>query len=382
MANLEHVEILKQGVEVWNQWRICNPEIKPDLEFADFSGAYLCGANLCGSLLAKTNFSQTNLSAVNFKGSNLFEANFTDALLNQADFSSLYLRNVNFTKADSKDAIFMSANIESSNLTEANFNHVFLVDAKVVRSNLHNTSLAESLISFSWFVEGTFTNTDFSNAFMGSALFADCDLSTAKGLQTVQHDFASTIGIDTFYKSDGKIPEVFLRGCGVPEDFITYAKSLTTNPIDFYSCFISFTEKDDAFSERLYNDMQAKGVRCWRWKEDAKWGRTLRKEIDEAVRYYDKLVVICSKDSLKAPAVLEEIERALDKEDDLKRKGEDAEVLFPIRIDDFIFDGWESELKVRLTKKNIGDFRDWNGDAEKYRKSVERLVKDLNRPRK
>jgi hypothetical protein len=31
MANQEHLEILKQGVKIWNHWRKEHPEIKPDL---------------------------------------------------------------------------------------------------------------------------------------------------------------------------------------------------------------------------------------------------------------------------------------------------------------------------------------------------------------
>jgi hypothetical protein len=31
MANPEHLEILKQGVEAWNEWREKNPDIEPDL---------------------------------------------------------------------------------------------------------------------------------------------------------------------------------------------------------------------------------------------------------------------------------------------------------------------------------------------------------------
>lgn len=186
----------------------------------------------------------------------------------------------------------------------------------------------------------------------------------------------TTIGIETIYRSGGNIPEVFLRGCGVPDDFITYARSLTTQPIQFYTCFISFTEADDAFSERLYNDLQAKGVRCWRWKEDAKWGKTLMRSIDEAVRVYDKLIVICSEQSLNAPAVVREIERALQKEDDLARQGKEAEVLFPIRLDDYIFTGWHHHRKADVVAKNVGDFRSWK-DHDSYQRAFGRLLRDL-----
>ena len=44
MGNPEHLEILKQGVEVWNRWRDENDKIKPDLR-----EAYLHGANLSGA---------------------------------------------------------------------------------------------------------------------------------------------------------------------------------------------------------------------------------------------------------------------------------------------------------------------------------------------
>ena len=31
MANEQHIEILKQGVDIWNPWRDINSEILPDL---------------------------------------------------------------------------------------------------------------------------------------------------------------------------------------------------------------------------------------------------------------------------------------------------------------------------------------------------------------
>ncbi|WP_181256577.1 hypothetical protein [Merismopedia glauca] len=43
MANPEHLHILKQGVEVWNQWREKNYRIEIDLSGADLSEANLNG---------------------------------------------------------------------------------------------------------------------------------------------------------------------------------------------------------------------------------------------------------------------------------------------------------------------------------------------------
>src|SRR5205085_12594188 len=91
--------------------------------------------------------------------------------------------------------------------------------------------------------------------------FADNDLSEVKGLERVIRFGPSSIGIDTLYKSDGKIPEVFLRGCGVPDDFITYIHSLTVQPIQFYSCFISYSTRDEEFARRLYSRMRDEHLR-------------------------------------------------------------------------------------------------------------------------
>ncbi|HEX8887923.1 MAG TPA: TIR domain-containing protein [Pyrinomonadaceae bacterium] len=98
--------------------------------------------------------------------------------------------------------------------------------------------------------------------------------------------------------------------------------------------------------------------------------------IDEAVRIYDKLIVICSRQSLNSPAVIREIERALQKEDELARQGKEPEVLFPIRLDDYIFTGWNHHRKADVIAMNVEDFRNWHEPGQ-YKKAFERLLRDL-----
>jgi hypothetical protein len=59
---------------------------------------------------------------------------------------------------------------------------------------------------------------------MGWTRVGNVDLRTVQGLATVTDVGPSTIGIDTLYRSNSQIPEGFLRGAGVPEDFISYIK--------------------------------------------------------------------------------------------------------------------------------------------------------------
>ena len=185
------------------------------------------------------------------------------------------------------------------------------------------------------------------------------------------HQGPSSIGIDTVYASQGRIPEVFLRGAGVPDEFITYMRSLVARPIEFYSCFISYASKDQDFAERLHADLQARGVRCWFAPEDMKIGDKIRQRIDEAIRHYDKLLLILSQSSVESTWVEKEVETAFEEESRRKRT-----VLFPVRLDDSVMHtelAWAADIR---RTRHIGDFRAWK-DHDAYRKAFDRLLRDL-----
>ena len=73
MANEEHVEILRQGLHVWNKWRDVNPDIHPDLSGADlievnFNAAKLAMADARGVYLGDANLNRANLTGANLTG--------------------------------------------------------------------------------------------------------------------------------------------------------------------------------------------------------------------------------------------------------------------------------------------------------------------------
>ena len=91
-------------------------------------------------------------------------------------------------------------------------------------------------------------------------------------------------------------------------------KSLVVSPIEYYSCFISYSSKDEDFAKRLYADLQTEHVRCWFAPEDLKIGEKFRPRIDEAIRWYDKLLLVLSENSVNSPWVEKEVETAFEKE--------------------------------------------------------------------
>ena len=394
MANEEHIRILKSGVIEWNRWRLENDySIDPDFSNADlvsldlteatlfhanFDGANLSGSKLSKASLTLTSFREaicvkTDFSDSNLQLANIVKANFSTANLLGADLSNTSVFDSNF-----EGAFLAEANLTNATFADSNLRSVDLIKAKLFGVRLNGVDLTRAKLhgAFLWGVG--LNETDLSDAVVGFTTINNTDLSRTKGLEKIIHDNPCSIGIDTIFMSKGKIPEIFLRKSGIPENLVTYLPSLIRESLEFYNCFISFTEADDLFSEKLYNDLQLAGIRCWRWKEDAKWGKSLMHSIDEAVRLYDKLIVVCSESSLNSPAVIREIERALQREDDLSKQGKSGEVLFPIRLDDYILDGWDHYLKADLVTKNVGDFRTWTTPIS-YQKSLQRLIRDLRK---
>lgn len=114
-------------------------------------------------------------------------------------------------------------------------------------------------------------------------------------------------------------PKCFFGGCGLPDTLIAYVSSIarSQNPIQLYSCFISYSSSDQEFSERLHNDLQAAGVRCWFAPEDLKIGdrcRDERDEIESAIRMHDKLLLVLSDNSVESDWVRSEVEGAFERE--------------------------------------------------------------------
>ena len=202
-------------------------------------------------------------------------------------------------------------------------------------------------------------------------VFGDVDLVGIIGLETLTHFGPSVLDANTMARSQGKIPETFLKGCGVPEIFIKFISSLLNQPIQFYSCFISYSSKDQDFAERLYADLQNKGVRCWFAPKDMKIGDPIRDRIDQSIRIHDKLLLILSEHSINSEWVEDEGESAYEQEQ--KRN---TTVFFPIRLDDAVMDtekAWAAKLR---RSRHIGDFTNWK-DHDSYVNAFERLLRDL-----
>jgi len=367
MANEEQLRRLKvDGVAAWNKWREANPDEKIDLSGADLGGAALGGAE----------FGDAYLGGARFIGADLTEANFSGAGLLAAD-----LRVATVIGANLKDAAFTGARFEKADLTAANLDGADLGEANLAETKLAHANLSGAKLLLANLAGADLRGADLTGAAAGFTILADIDLSVVKGLETVNHVGPSSIGIDTIYRSRGKIPEIFLRGCGVPEAFILQMNALVgaIEPIQFYSCFISYSTADREFAERLYIDLQAKNVRCWCAAHDIQAGKKIHEQIDKAIRDYDKLLLILSENSMSSEWVKTEIAMACQRESHENRR-----MLFPLRLAPFeAIRNWKcpdadtgKDLAREIREFHIPDFSAWK-DHDAYKKALDDLLHAL-----
>ncbi len=367
MAQQEHLDLIRQGVDVWNAWRKEHLDTKVDLSKAnlrsiDLSSAYFTGVHFSGADLR-----ETNLGFANFSGADLREADLREANLTRANFSNANLSNANLelsylSRTDFLGAYLNGASFSNTTLINADFYGANLSRVNLSRAYLYGTNLSNAILS-----EANFSNTE-----VIFTIFGDVDLRVVHGLETILHKGPSTIGTDTLLRSEGDIPEIFLRGAGLSDSFIEYARSLTQRPIEYYTCFISYSSKDQDFVERLYADLQSNNVRCWYAPEDMKIGDKIRTRIDECIRMYDKLLLVLSQHSVTSSWVEAEVESALEKE----QRHNNKSVLFPIMLDDSVMrtnQAWAADIS---RTRHIGDFTRWK-EHDAYQRGLKKLLKDL-----
>ena len=205
MANPQHLALVRKGAFAIAEWRRSNPTERLDLGSANLGHADLRQADLRQADLAHANLARADLAYAD-----LYEAYLFDANLSRANLRQTWLANADLASAD---------------LSGANLNG----------AHLHGVRFYRSVV----------VGADFSNAKLGNSLFADVDLSRARGLATVEQWAPSSVGIDTLLVSllgagNELTPELrtFFRGAGVPGELLNEITRIAAE-VKYDRCFIA-----------------------------------------------------------------------------------------------------------------------------------------------
>ncbi len=136
MADKKQLEILEQGVIVWNRWRAENPDKKVSLHRANLRERKLDGVNLRKANLRRANLSLADLSGADLTEAKLSRADLRGSTLSSADLRGADLRGADLFGAYLSTADLSQADLSGADLTRTYLNHCILVETTLVRAYL------------------------------------------------------------------------------------------------------------------------------------------------------------------------------------------------------------------------------------------------------
>jgi uncharacterized protein YjbI with pentapeptide repeats len=279
-----------------------------------------------------------------------------------AHMTNTCLRHADFTGADFSAADLRGAMFEGSILTDANFSG----------ANLLGAHFDDATLTRAKFSGATIRNTGFARAACEWTVFDAVDLSSAIGLESIEHRAPSQVSLSTLYRSGGRVPDAFLSGThpDIPEDTLRKLRdSLRALPFEYHSCFISYAHADAPFVDALTDQLRKAGIGFWRDAVSLRVGEPFEVGIAQAIGRFDRFLVVLSAAALQSQWVRKEAELAWN----LRR-----EDIVPIRLDDAVLrEGDEFWVKLR-NGPHIGDFSRWP-ERRHFRAEIDRLVAALRR---
>jgi uncharacterized protein YjbI with pentapeptide repeats len=334
--------IIRRGVDAWNTWKAAHRGGEPEMSGVDLSGLSLEAVDFSNMVMRGSKFCTAELALSNFSYSDLRDTNFSGAKMRLAQLDHSDLSNSDLRRTDLREATLIA-----TKLTDA-----LVIDADLSEVNLSKAELSRTVIVRS-------------------------DLRNAKGLKECVNLGSCSFDVATALK--GNLQTTVLDGLGISE--LPAIAALEAVPsVEFYSCFISYSAKDQAFADRLYADLQSNGVRCWFAPHDIRGGRKIHEQIDEAIRVHDKLLLILSEHSMASDWVGTEIANARERESREKKQ-----MLFPITIAPFEeVKNWKqmdgdsgADVAKKVREYYIPDFSSWEKDHAAYQREFEKLVAAL-----
>jgi uncharacterized protein YjbI with pentapeptide repeats len=375
------------------------------LDGADLTNASLSGAQLRHCILRRLNVRGASLDHVSFEGSRIEDscvdesdlrfASFVGTKVDRTKFASCSFSDAHVRAAYVRHSEFVSCNFSRAHLTQANFENCDLVDVRFSSAHLVSCRFAKSLIR-SPRLDGALVRdlrletSSIEDVTISATSFSGTDLTPLLNTRIAHQGFSSVDyqSVAMTLLSNPCHPlkidphpalRRFLENCGMSKVAVMYLidsiRSLDPTQLRslMQSTFISYGAPDEEFATKLNADLEKNGVTTFFFPFDAEFGKKLHttmRQVDD----YDRIILICSAQSLQRRGVQYEIEKVLERE---AREGGQS-LLIPISIDAFVFGEWapdRKELKQEILNRVVADF----SVPEKYDDQMHRLLQALRK---
>jgi uncharacterized protein YjbI with pentapeptide repeats len=180
--------LLRQGVAVWNEWRLAHPKdevqlkgmdlSRLDLSRADLTGADLTGADLSGTELFQTALSDAVLNGADLRAAHLINASCRRTNFRSARFMDATISNTDCQGADFRGVLFeRRGHLSSCDLKATKFEEVDLSECYLEKSNLSGARFARSGLRKANLDQTDLRDADFTGADLAGASLRRANLS-------------------------------------------------------------------------------------------------------------------------------------------------------------------------------------------------------------
>ncbi len=334
-------------------------------------------------------FTNSRITQLNYFECDFIGTHFNGCMISYLLFSESSLSDLEFNYCTELLELYFGGVI-SSNVTFRN-SHIAHTrfEPNLIGEENRNFIFVNSEITDCYFDNNNLSKSTFDNCSLNKSIFANCLLynsTFSENNKTENSEFAS-IDLHTINRSE-VINELTLRNVfGITEaDIKSFTLGLCSD-IVLQSVFISYSFKDKMFANRINEFLRSRGVLTFLWEKDAPAGRPLKRIMIESVQKYDRLLFIASEKSIKSKACQFELS-----EGRIKQDTNWSTVLFPIHIDQFLFELDKSDIKPKtkqdeywnniteLREINSIDFSEFNKehyDENKFEELASKLVNNL-----
>lgn len=361
----------------------------------DFRGVHLRGVTL----------GESHEHGDRYEALELHSCDFSEAIINECGFIGSDLSGSKFVHADLSKSNFARANLTGCNFYHASLAWCNLNLANFSGSKLTHADLCASMIWRADFSQTLLTGARFSGALLKSVLLSgaraayltlvgtsliDLDLSVFVNARITKHEEPADIDWRAIARSL-RLPRArlkrFLVKVGMPASIAKWAieAAHALDPMALFtmmqSTFISYGVPDEKFAIALRDELHKNGVITFLFRDNAVPGQKLHRMMRDGVNQYDRVILICSEVSLDRTGVLNEIEETLQRE---ARDG-GASYLVPIRLDDYVFTGWNPpnmDAVQAVRDRVVGDFRAAKRSKRALASAIGPLLDALKKKRK